>query len=73
MPQERGIVVKVESHFAPDLPRVLGAESEVRDALTNLMLNAVDALPKAASSISARATTRATTACWWKSMTTAWA
>jgi CheY-like chemotaxis protein len=46
MPQERGIVVNVESDFAPDLPRVLGAESEVRDALTNLMLNAVDALPE---------------------------
>jgi signal transduction histidine kinase/ActR/RegA family two-component response regulator len=46
MPQERGIVVKVESDFAPDLPRVLGAESEVRDAFTNLMLNAVDALPE---------------------------
>ena len=46
MPQERGIVVSVESDLAPDLPRVLGAESEVRDALTNLMLNAVDALPE---------------------------
>jgi len=46
MPQERGIVVSVESDFAPDLPRVLGAESEVRDAFTNLMLNAVDAMPE---------------------------
>jgi PAS domain S-box-containing protein len=46
MPQERGIVVNVESDFAPDLPRVLGAESEVRDAFTNLVLNAVDALPE---------------------------
>jgi len=46
MPQERGNVVSVESDLAPDLPRVLGAESEVRDALTNLMLNAVDALPE---------------------------
>jgi len=46
MPQERGIVVSVESDFSPDLPRVLGAESEVRDAFTNLMLNAVDALPE---------------------------
>ena len=46
MPQERGVVVHVESDFAPDLPRILGAESEVRDALTNLMLNAVDALPE---------------------------
>jgi len=46
MPQERGVVVRVESDLAPDLPRVLGAESEVRDALTNLTLNAVDALPE---------------------------
>jgi PAS domain S-box-containing protein len=45
MPQERGVVVRVESDFMHDLPKVLGAESEVRDALTNLMLNAVDALP----------------------------
>jgi PAS domain S-box-containing protein len=46
MAQEQGIVVGVESDFAPDLPKVLGAESEVRDAFTNLMLNAVDALPE---------------------------
>ena len=46
MPQERGVVVNVETDFAADLPKVLGAESEVRDAFTNLMLNAVDALPE---------------------------
>jgi PAS domain S-box-containing protein len=46
MPQEKGIVVEVKQDLAPDLPRILGAESEVRDALTNLMLNAVDALPE---------------------------
>jgi PAS domain S-box-containing protein len=45
MPQERGVVVNVVSELGADLPQVLGAESEVRDALTNLMLNAVDALP----------------------------
>jgi len=45
MPQERGVVVNVETDFAAELPKVLGVESEVRDALTNLMLNAVDALP----------------------------
>ena len=31
--------------LAPDLPQILGAENEVRDAFTNLLLNAVDALP----------------------------
>ena len=46
MPQERGVVVHVESELAPDLPKILGAENEVRDALTNLLLNAVDALPE---------------------------
>jgi PAS domain S-box-containing protein len=46
MPQERGIVVNVETHLQPDLPNILGAESELRDALTNLLLNAVDALPE---------------------------
>ena len=45
MAQERGVVVRVDTDFAPDLPNVLGAESEVRDAMTNLLLNAVDALP----------------------------
>jgi PAS domain S-box-containing protein len=46
MPQEKGLVVEVKTDLAADLPKVLGAESEVRDALTNLMLNAVDALPE---------------------------
>ncbi len=46
MPQERGVVVHVESDLEPDLPKILGAENEVRDALTNLLLNAVDALPE---------------------------
>ncbi len=45
MPQEQGIVVSVETDFAENLPKLLGAENEVRDAFTNLMLNAVDALP----------------------------
>ena len=30
----------------PDLPKILGAENEMRDALTNLLLNAVDAMPE---------------------------
>jgi PAS domain S-box-containing protein len=45
MAQERGIMVRVESDLAPELPKILGAEHEIRDALTNLLLNAVDALP----------------------------
>ncbi|MEO8063652.1 MAG: PAS domain S-box protein [Pseudomonadota bacterium] len=45
MPLERGAVVHVETQFAPDVPQILGAENELRDAFTNLLLNAVDALP----------------------------
>ncbi len=46
MALERGMVVHVQSELAPDLPKMLGAEHEVRDAITNLILNAVDALPE---------------------------
>ena len=46
MPQERGIVIEVRHELADGLPGILGAESEVRDALTNLLLNAVDAMPE---------------------------
>src|SRR5213082_2619634 len=41
IPQERGIVIDLKTDLAPDLPRIMGAESEIRDALTNLVLNAV--------------------------------
>src|SRR6476469_9483258 len=46
IPQERGVVISVHSELAPDLPKILGAENEMRDALTNLMLNAVDSMPE---------------------------
>jgi len=46
IPQERGIVIDLKTDLAPDLPRIMGAESEIRDALTNLLLNAVDAMPE---------------------------
>jgi signal transduction histidine kinase/CheY-like chemotaxis protein len=45
MPQERGIVVDFKLSLVADLPQVLGVESEIRDALVNLILNAVDAMP----------------------------
>jgi PAS domain S-box-containing protein len=45
MPQQRGIVIRLEIEPAPDLPAILGVESEVREALTNLIFNAVDAMP----------------------------
>jgi signal transduction histidine kinase len=46
IPQKRGFVVDVTSTLEPDLPPVMGAEHEIRDALTNLVLNAVDAMPE---------------------------
>jgi signal transduction histidine kinase/NO-binding membrane sensor protein with MHYT domain/ActR/RegA family two-component response regulator len=45
MPQQRGMVIRLETELAPDLPTVLGVESEVREALINLIFNAVDAMP----------------------------
>ena len=45
MPQQRGAVVRLETALAHDLPEVPGVESEVREALINLIFNAVDAMP----------------------------
>src|SRR5208337_2353379 len=39
--QERGIIIHLEMTLEADLPQVLGVESEIRDALVNLILNAV--------------------------------
>jgi PAS domain S-box-containing protein len=46
MPQQHGIVVDVQVDLLPELPLVRGIESELREALTNLMFNAVDAMPE---------------------------
>ncbi len=45
MPLQRGIVINVQTELTPELPFVMGIESEVREALTNLVFNAVDAMP----------------------------
>ncbi|MDP3767810.1 MAG: PAS domain S-box protein, partial [Dehalococcoidia bacterium] len=42
---QRGVVVKVDTQLGEDLPAVMGVESEIREALINLVFNAVDALP----------------------------
>ena len=49
MPLQRGIVIDLQSELAPGLPIVMGVESEIREALTNLVFNAVDALPAGGS------------------------
>jgi signal transduction histidine kinase/ActR/RegA family two-component response regulator len=46
MPQERGVVIRVDTSIAASLPSIMGSESEIRDALTNLVLNAADAMPE---------------------------
>jgi PAS domain S-box-containing protein len=45
MPQKRGVVIEVETSLAEGLPPVPGVESEIREALVNLVFNAVDAMP----------------------------
>lgn len=45
MPQERGTVIKMQTELDSALPSIMGAEHEIRDALTNLILNAIDAMP----------------------------
>lgn len=46
MPQQRGVFIKLETEIAPELPPVMGVESEIREALVNLIFNAVDAMPE---------------------------
>jgi signal transduction histidine kinase/CHASE3 domain sensor protein/ActR/RegA family two-component response regulator len=45
MPQEHGFVIQTSLQLAVDLPAVSGSAPEFRDGLTNLILNAIDAMP----------------------------
>lgn len=45
MPQERGIVIEAKTELQSNVSAIMGAESDIRDAVTNLVLNAVDAMP----------------------------
>jgi signal transduction histidine kinase len=45
LPQQRGAMVDLRMELWDDLPDIMGAEHEIRDALTNLIFNAVDAMP----------------------------
>jgi signal transduction histidine kinase len=49
LPQQRGIMIELKTQLAVDLPDIAGAENEIRDALTNLIFNAVDAMPRGGS------------------------
>src|SRR5437870_248569 len=44
--QQRGVSVEVKPDFDPHLPEIIGTESELREALTNLIFNAIDAMPR---------------------------
>jgi PAS domain S-box-containing protein len=46
MPQERGIVVRPRLECDSTRPAILASESELHAALTNLVLNAIDAMPQ---------------------------
>ncbi len=43
--QRRRIMIEVPLELAPALLEFVGIESEIREALTNLIINAVDAMP----------------------------
>jgi signal transduction histidine kinase/ActR/RegA family two-component response regulator len=45
MPQQQGVVIEMHSELADNLPAFMGVESEIREALINLIFNAVDAMP----------------------------
>jgi signal transduction histidine kinase/ActR/RegA family two-component response regulator len=45
LPQQRGIAISMRTELQQPLAAILGQESEIRDGLTNLIFNAVDAMP----------------------------
>jgi len=46
MAQQRGIVIDMRIELAAELPLIRGVDSEIREALINLIFNAVDAMPQ---------------------------
>jgi PAS domain S-box-containing protein len=59
MPQEHGVVIEMQLALAADLPAIMGEQNEIRDAFTNLILNAVDAMPEGGTlTVRSRAETR---------------
>lgn len=59
IPQGRGLMIEMQTHFDPVMPELVGIQSELREALTNVILNAVDALPNGG-----RITVRTRTVAW---------
>jgi len=46
MAQQRGAAIEMHTELAADLPLVSAVESQIRDAMVNLIFNAVDAMPE---------------------------
>jgi PAS domain S-box-containing protein len=46
MAQQRGVAIDVKLELADDLPPIAAVDSQIRDALVNLVFNAVDAMPQ---------------------------
>lgn len=46
MPQERGIVIRLQKDLDESVGSIMGVASELREVLTNLVFNAVDAMPE---------------------------
>jgi signal transduction histidine kinase/CheY-like chemotaxis protein len=46
IPQREGISIQIQQELEPELPRLLSDPSEFREALINLVFNAVDAMPQ---------------------------
>ncbi|HWD90757.1 MAG TPA: ATP-binding protein [Verrucomicrobiae bacterium] len=46
IPQSNGITIEVQTDLTPDILPLPAIESEIREAFTNLVLNAVDAMPQ---------------------------
>ena len=46
MPQKLGIVVRITTDVPDPCPRITGDPSELREALVNLVFNAIDAMPE---------------------------
>jgi signal transduction histidine kinase/ActR/RegA family two-component response regulator len=60
LPQARGAMVDLQTDLTDPMPDIMGAEHEIRDALTNLIFNAVDAMPTGGTlSVRTRKTTGA--------------
>ena len=45
LPQQRGVMIDLKTDLSAGAAEVMAAEGEIRDALTNLIFNAVDAMP----------------------------